>query len=112
MHCARRGFQSEGTAVLTWRKRNPFIYLTDGIEGLQNKDRQAGVEDGLPTGLSEFFALSFNLMASRADRRLRRKEARIINEAPKFDAKVGSRLRFSRNGRDGGAAHLYGKPGA
>ncbi len=41
MLCARRGFQSEGTAVLTCRKMNPIIYMTD-MEDSHNKGRQAG----------------------------------------------------------------------
>ncbi len=43
MLCARRGFQSEGTAVLTCRKRNPIIYMTD-MEDSHNKGRQAGAD--------------------------------------------------------------------
>ncbi len=43
MLCARRGFQSEGTAVLTCRKKNPIIYMTD-MEDSHNKGRQAGAE--------------------------------------------------------------------
>ncbi len=41
MLCARRGFQSEGAAVLSCRKKNPIIYMTD-MEDSHNKGRQAG----------------------------------------------------------------------
>ena len=43
MLCARRGFQSEGTAVLTCRKKNLIISMTD-MEDSHNKGRQAGAE--------------------------------------------------------------------